>query len=132
VSSSDELAIRNVVAALARTADGADVDAYVALFTADAVWDLPGAPRRGTDDIRAGAVQRRAEGLVGPGSHTRHVVTTLVVTVDVDDATASSTWLFFGNTASRPELISMGTYDDALVRGRDRGWRVRHRRITIG
>ena len=71
---------------MAQLADGADVDAYVDLFTPDGSWEMPGAPRRGHDDIRAGSLARRAAGDIGPGSHTRHVVTILSVAVDGDDA----------------------------------------------
>ena len=39
----DELAIRNLIARVALYADGPDVEAYVALFTEDATWDMPGA-----------------------------------------------------------------------------------------
>jgi len=127
----DDGEIRNVVARLAQWADAGDLDDYVDLFTPDARWDMPGAPRHGHADIRAGAEARRAAGETGPGSNTRHVVTTTAVTVEGDDAIADSYWLFYRDTASAPCLQSMGSYRDHLVRV-DGGWTVARREIVIG
>jgi len=127
----DELAVRNLVARVAQYADGPDVDAYVALFTEDAVWDMPGAPRRGQAEIRAGSEERRAAGQTGAGSNTRHVVSTLAVTVDGNHAVADSVWQFYVDTASAPRLQLMGTYHDELRRVGN-AWKVAHRQITIG
>jgi len=131
LSAEDELAVRNLVARVAQYADGPDVDAYVALFTADAVWDMPGAPRRGQDEIRAGSEERRAAGTIGPGSNTRHVVSTIAVTIDGDQAVADSVWQFYADTASAPRLQLMGTYRDQCVRT-DGKWKLAHRTITFG
>ena len=127
----DELEVRNVVARLAQYADGGDLDAYVELYTPDGLWDMPGAPRKGRDEIRAGAAARRASGEAGPGSNTRHVVTTTAVTVDGDDAVADSVWLFYTSTSTAPSLFNMGTYRDHLVRT-PTGWQVAHREIVFG
>ncbi|MBV9284296.1 MAG: nuclear transport factor 2 family protein [Acidimicrobiia bacterium] len=131
MSAEDELAVRNLVARVAQYADGPDVDAYVALFTADAVWDMPGAPRRGLDEIRAGSEERRAAGTIGPSSNTRHVVSTIAVTIDGDQAVADSVWQFYADTASAPRLQLMGTYRDQCVRT-DGKWKLAHRTITFG
>jgi uncharacterized protein (TIGR02246 family) len=131
LTADDELAVRNVVARVALCADGPDVDAYVGLFTPDAVWDMPGAPRKGHAEIRAGSEERRAAGQIGPGSNTRHVVSTVAVAVDGDRAVADSYWQFYVDTVSAPRLQLMGAYHDELVRT-DAGWKLAHRRITIG
>jgi len=131
LSADDELAVRNLVARVAQYADGPDVDAYVALFTSDAVWDMPGAPRRGQDEIRAGAEERRTAGTIGPGSNTRHVVSTIAVTVDGDSATADSVWQFYADTATAPRLQLMGTYRDECRRVGSR-WKLARRTITFG
>jgi uncharacterized protein (TIGR02246 family) len=131
LSADDELAVRNVVARVAQYADGADVDAYVALFTPDAVWDMPGAPRRGHAEIRAGSEERRAAGQIGPGSNTRHVVSTTAVTVHEQHAVADSVWQFYVDTASSPRLQLMGTYHDELARiGNE--WKLARRQVSIG
>jgi len=127
----DELAVRNLVARVAQYADGPDVDAYVALFTPDAVWDMPGAPRHGHAEIRAGSKERRVAGQTGPGSNTRHVVSTTAVTLDGDGAVADSVWQFYVDTNTAPRLQLMGTYRDELRRvGQE--WKLAHRQITIG
>jgi uncharacterized protein (TIGR02246 family) len=132
VTVEDELAIRNVVANMSRFADDGTVDDYVGLFTEDAEWLMPGAPRRGRADIRAGSEARRAEGTTGPGSHTRHALTTITVQVDGDTARSASTWLFFTGTDQPPPTLRLvGTYTDTLVRTPD-GWRVARREIVIG
>ena len=131
MSADDELAVRNVVARVAQYADGPDVDAYVALFTPDAVWDMPGAPRRGHAEIRDGSEERRAAGQIGPGSNTRHVVSTMAVRVHNDHAIADSVWQFYVDTNTAPRLQLMGTYHDELVRMNGE-WKLAHRRITIG
>lgn len=127
-----ELAVRNQVARLAILADEGDLDDYQECFTEDAVWDLPGAPRHGRADIRQGAEERRASGTTGPGSHTRHVITTLVVSVDSsEEVRADSYFLFYRDTDTEPTLFNMGRYRDRWRWVGDR-WRLAHRAIVIG
>ncbi|MEN3358154.1 MAG: hypothetical protein V7637_2136 [Mycobacteriales bacterium] len=74
--------IRSLLARVAQVADAGTVAAYLELFTEDAVWEMPanpavGAPaerRAGRADIGAGVRARRAAGMQGPGTATRHVV----------------------------------------------------------
>ena len=128
----DELEIRNLVARLAQLADMGDLDEYVSLFTEDASWEMPGAPRHGRADIMAGAQDRRNSGTTGPESHTRHVISTLLVQSDGSDkATADSYWLFYGNTTTTPAVQLMGHYHDTLHRT-PKGWRLARREITFG
>jgi ketosteroid isomerase-like protein len=127
----DELAVRNLIAKVARLADGDDVDAYVDLFTPEAAWEMPGAAVHGHDEIRAGSIERRKAGLVGSGAATRHVVTTSVVTVDGDTAGAESTFQFFVDTTTMPRLSMIGTYQDHFVRT-DAGWKLARRIIEQG
>ena len=131
----DELAVRNLLARVAQLADNGDIDEYVACYTKDAVWAMPASPatgleastKEGIDDIRAGVVERRAAGVQGPGSNTRHVVTTSWITVDGDGATGSSYFLFLSGAT----VQSAGHYADRFVRSPD-GWQIAHRTITIG
>jgi uncharacterized protein (TIGR02246 family) len=131
VTADDELAVRNVIARLAQYADGPDVDAYVELFAPDAVWDIPGAPRHGHAEIRAGSEERRAAGQMGPGSNTRHAVTTVAVTVDGDTAVGDSYWQFWADTSTAPRVALMGTYHDDFVRTPS-GWKLKRREIAFG
>ena len=129
----DDAAVRNLVATLAQEADvGEQLDRYLACFCEDASWEMPGAPPvRGTEAIRAAAEERRRGGGVGPGSHTRHVITTQRVEVRGDEATSDSYFLFYTQTASRPQLERMGRYQDSLRRT-GQGWKLARRLITLG
>jgi 3-phenylpropionate/cinnamic acid dioxygenase small subunit len=135
-----DAAIRSVLARIAQLADGGDLDEYITLFADDAVWAMPENPtmgmpaseKRGRAEIRAGAEERRASGLQGPGTETRHVLTTVAVDIESDDrATARSYFQFYASTASQPVLRNMGQYDDVFVRDAQ-GWQLQHRTITFG
>ena len=132
--------IRTLLARIAQLADTGDLDEYIMKFTDDAVWAMPANPsvgleansRQGHDEIMAGARERRASGLQGPGTDTRHVLTTLAIDVETETrATARSYFLFFGSTTTTPVLRTMGQYDDVFVKG-ERGWQLAHRTITPG
>ncbi len=128
----DELQIRNLIARIALLADQGELDEYVDQFTEDAVWDFPSGPRHGRADILAGAVQRRADKVTGPGSNTRHVITTVSVQVPGGDAaTSDSYFLFYQNTTTAPTLFNMGHYRDTFAREGD-VWRLARRDITLG
>lgn len=129
----DELEVRNLIVRLAQYADGlGSCEEYAELFADDGEWLMPNAPRIGRADILAGALARRAEGTVGPGSNTRHVISTTAVDfADDDTALAQSYWSFFVETDTAPRLMSMGVYRDTLRRTPD-GWRMVRREISFG
>jgi uncharacterized protein (TIGR02246 family) len=127
----DELAIRNLIARVAQLTDDGDPDDYAQCFTEDATWEIPGAPRRGRDDIRTGLLDRRAIKACGPGTESRHMITTSSVRVlGADTAAAASTWMFCTELRTGPIVRATGVYADDLVRT-DEGWRVLHRRIIL-
>jgi 3-phenylpropionate/cinnamic acid dioxygenase small subunit len=132
--------IRSLLARVAHLADAGTLEEYVELFTEDTVWGMPGNPavgapadrRTGRADIAEGVRARRASGLQGPGTATRHAVVTIDVTVEsADSARSVAYWLFLADTTGTPRLTSTGRYDDEL-RLVDGGWRLGHRRITVG
>jgi 3-phenylpropionate/cinnamic acid dioxygenase small subunit len=125
------MAVASLIARIAQLADDGDLGDYVACFTEDARWDMPGAARRGRADIMTGAVERRATGGTGPGSATRHSVSTIAVSVAGDTATATAYWQFWAATTTSPQLTLMGRYDDSFRRGAD-GWQLDRRVITFG
>jgi 3-phenylpropionate/cinnamic acid dioxygenase small subunit len=127
-----ELEIRNIIARIAILADQGTLDEYVDQFTEDSLWDLPTAPRHGRSEIRAGAEARRAEGITGPGSGSRHIVTTTAIAIDDGDrVVADSYFMFLQNTTTSPTILNAGVYHDIFVR-QDGEWRLAHRRITLG
>lgn len=136
----EELEIRNLIAALAHHADHGDVADYMALFTDDAVWAMPANPvvgvpastRSGRADIEAGVHERRAAGVQGPGSATMHVITTIRIDfVDAEHARGRLYWQFYGDTAGGGALRSIGSYDDEYRLDADR-WKLARRTVTLG
>lgn len=129
----DEWAVRNVIVRLAQYADGlGSCEQYADLFTEDADWLMPNAPRHGRADILAGSIARRAEGGIGPGSNSRHVIASTVVEFETDDeAVADSYWMYFVETDKVPRMTLMGTYRDTLHRTSE-GWRMARREIAFG
>ncbi|MEY2421802.1 MAG: hypothetical protein QOI95_1869 [Acidimicrobiaceae bacterium] len=135
-----ELEIRNLLARLAQLADSGDTDAYVSLLTDDIVWAMPPSPavgltaseRRGHDEIATGQRERIAARLQGPGSNTMHVITTISIRFDSDDAaTARSHFMYWTSTSTEPTIASIGRYEDTLRRTSD-GWKLARRSITFG
>lgn len=136
----DQLEIRNLVARLAQLADTGDLSDYARCFAADAVWVPPSDPGVagvggtlvGIDDIVAGAQSRRDQGIQGPGSNTRHVVSvTSLEQVDSDHARGRTYWRYYVHTNAQPHLLTMGHYDDRFVRGIG-GWLLAQRETTRG
>lgn len=119
-----ELAVRNLIAKMAHMTDGGDLDSYARLLDGDCHWVMPRAePLRGRDAIVEAARARRAAGTTGPGSGNRHMVTTVTVEVQVDQAVARSNsyWMFLSTSQSPPAILGSGTYQDTF-RLTDSGW----------
>jgi len=129
----DEWAVRNVIVRLAQYADGlGSCEQYADLFTEDADWLMPNAPRKGRADILEGSIARRAEGGVGPGSNSRHVVASTAVEFTTDDeAVADSYWVYYVETNVAPRVTLVGHYHDTLHRTPE-GWKMARREITFG
>lgn len=112
-----ELAVRNAVAKIAHATDGGDLDSYAALIHPDARWVMPmGDPVVGRAAIVAAARARRESGTTGPGTGTRHVITTTWVEVNGDTAWSGSYWQFLADTAGTPVIRMSGVYQDTLRR----------------
>jgi 3-phenylpropionate/cinnamic acid dioxygenase small subunit len=135
-----DLAVRNVLARIAQTADTGTIEEYLDNFLPDAEWVMPdnptiglaGSVRSGHAEIRAGVEERRAAGFQGPGSASRHMVMTIGVSVEsADRATARSYFNYFTQTTTAPTITSVGQYDDTFVRMPD-GWKLARRVITAG
>jgi 3-phenylpropionate/cinnamic acid dioxygenase small subunit len=129
----DELTIRNMLALIAQRTDSGPLDACGELYALDARWEMPEMPvvRQGRAEIVADSTDGWAAGVAGPDSRSRHVISTVSVTVDGDLAVAESYWQFYVDTDVSPTLRSMGTYRDTFRRTVD-GWQLWHRQITLG
>lgn len=138
----DELEIRNLLAQLTYLADtvtDTDLDTYLDLFTEDATWAvvqdgiLGAQERRGRDQILEGVLERRRDGIQGPGTSTRHALHTIHIRFDSDDqAWATCYWHYYSQTTSpSPVLAGMGEYRNRMVRT-PAGWRLARREIVPG
>jgi uncharacterized protein (TIGR02246 family) len=131
----DDLAIRNLVARLAHLADESgpdDLDEYVSLFTEDASWGPPGQEHKGRAEILQGARDRRLNGQQGPGTDTRHIITTQAIRFDGPDTAVSDAYfVIMAQTRTSPTIRLVGRYRDLLQR-EDGAWRLASRQITMG
>lgn len=133
----DRLDVARLIARIAHLADDGEVAAYLDCFTADAAWELTSATglalteqvRRGRADLEAGVHERRASGMQGPGSRTKHDVSSIAVAVDGDRASATSYFRYYVDADRTPTLSAMGRYDDEFVRTPG-GWRLARRVIA--
>lgn len=135
--------VADTYARLAWAADYGTLEEYAALLHPDVVWEMPALPatglpaqvRSGRDEVLAGASERRASGIQGPGSATWHVLTNVAVTPVADsagtEATATAYWHFITGVNDKPRLLSTGVYRDRFVRA-EAGWVLAHRTIQRG
>ncbi|WP_327152115.1 nuclear transport factor 2 family protein [Nocardia sp. NBC_01329] len=126
-----ELEVRDFLGRCALCADEGHAEEYRNFYSEDVVWETTGTRQVGIAEVVAAAVERRRAGISGPGSHTRHVITTLTVTVDGSKAQALSYVQFYRDAHATPILELIIRYSDKLCRG-DGGWKITHRRITPG
>jgi uncharacterized protein (TIGR02246 family) len=131
----DDLAIRNLTARLAHLADETgpeDLDEYISLFTNDASWGPPGREHKGRTEILQGARERRLNGQQGPGTDTRHIVTTQAIRFEgLDAAVSDAYFVIMAQTKTHPTIRLVGAYHD-LLRREDGVWRLASRQITVG
>ncbi|WP_427869532.1 nuclear transport factor 2 family protein [Leucobacter luti] len=130
--------IRDTLARLAHLADLGDPREYAACFAEDALWEvsagaelpIPPAALRGRDAILAGAIERRAAGVQGPGTFTAHAVSTTSVEIDGSRAVARSLFMFYTGLDGAPALAAVGRYTDVFAEQPDGAWLLAHRSIT--
>ncbi|MDH6677264.1 3-phenylpropionate/cinnamic acid dioxygenase small subunit [Rhodococcus sp. LBL1] len=132
--------IQDLLARIAQLADDGTVEEYLEYFTVDAIWESQPNPvtgmaaqlRTGVASIEEGVRERRAGGVQGPGTSSRHVITTVAVSPNsTTEASSTAYWLFFRDTTTEPRLAGVGRYDDTH-RWEDGRWKLAHRRITVG
>jgi len=136
----DELAIRNILGAMAQLADSeSDLQQYRKLFAENGSWTLLAAAGAADQDaltyvgrtqIVDGALSRRKSGGQGPGSNVMHDVSTTVVDFDDDDtARVTSYFKLFGDTHQNPRVLGMGRYFDTFIRT-GTGWELSERIVA--
>lgn len=131
--------ITNLIPRLAQMTDFGTLEDYAALLAEDFVWEFPGSETstippsvvEGRDVNVAGSRSRRESGTQGPGSHTRHVVSSTSVQPDPDSPTAVTYFSFYGDTHQTPVLRMMGVYHDQFRRDAAGNWILARRTVVI-
>lgn len=117
--------VRAVIGAHTQAQDAGRTDDVVALYTPDAVLELPG-----TDPLQGHDALREAFKGWAPSQPQLHLVTNTVVTaLGPDEATAASDVAFLQRGESGWAVQVVGHYDDTLRRV-DGTWLLRRRRTT--
>lgn len=124
-AAADDAAIRNLLGRTALLGDEGAPEDYRQVYAPEAVWRMGAVEQRGQDEIVAAAAARRANGISGPGTGTRHLLIPLVIEVSGDSASAVSYLAFLAGTS----VAVVSTYRDKLVRT-SAGWRISERDIT--
>jgi uncharacterized protein (TIGR02246 family) len=128
----DQEQIRQVLIAYGEYLDARDYAGYASLFARDGVWTGGFGSATGPAGIQAMLEENlgKAEpGFINKSSF--HLMTTMVVAVDGDAATARSRYTFFtANADNKPVPSLAGRYVDEFVR-EDGQWKIK-RRTTHG
>ena len=124
--SDDRHAIMDLIMRYALAGDSGDFEALGACFAEDGILDLPLARGTGPDGVHAALA---AAGETHPlGLHTRHHVTTMVITPAADGKHAGGRVYFIAYTNRGPD--HSGVWEDRYVRT-GAGWRFAHRTVDI-
>lgn len=125
---SDEIAIQQTLNTYSVSATRGNLEAMVATFAPDGVWEVPGIEARfeGREAILAGA-----SAITGTIEYMVQLNAPAIIEVDGDTATAHSIIRECGKYAGRQACLEvLGLYDDKLVRTAD-GWRFALRVFTV-
>jgi len=124
----DQEEIRQVLIAYGEYLDARDYASYASLFARDGVWTGGFGSATGPAGIQAMLEQNLAKaepGFINKSSF--HLMTTEVVKVSGDTATARSRYLFFTASAdNKPGASLAGRYVDEFVR-EDGRWKIKQR-----
>ncbi|SCW69975.1 SnoaL-like domain-containing protein [Sphingobium faniae] len=128
---SDELAIRNLIARVARLTDQWRVESdLTSQYVEDAVWTIEGTePYHGHAGIIRRMREMRDAKICGPGSTMRHILSTAEVIADPttrEEATVHSFFIMGDMTAGSAKIAGYGQYTDR-VRKQDGQWRMASR-----
>lgn len=124
---SDEFAIQQTLNTYSYNASIGNLEAMVATFAPDGVWEVPGAGLALTGHE---AILAAAKGITGTLEYMVQLNSPAIIVVDGDRATAHSIIRECGKYAGKQlNLEVLGVYDDELVRLPE-GWRFAKRRFS--
>lgn len=133
----DRIAVEDVMARYVWAVDSLDAEAYVAVFTEDAVIDSNGSISRGHEEIRrivANLIKRRddnkAKGL--PTANLYHVISNVRITFPkANEAVHYSYWQTVRRDKDdRMTAAAMGRSEDHLVKLNGK-WLIQSRKLTV-
>jgi uncharacterized protein (TIGR02246 family) len=123
----DQEEIRQVLIAYGEHLDGRDFAGYASLFARDGVWTGGFGSATGPAEIQA--MLEKNLGKPEPGFINKsnfHLMTTEVVKVTGDTATARSRYMFFTTADNKPVASLAGRYIDTFVRENGK-WKIKSR-----
>lgn len=122
----DDADIRNFLARLAHLTDHGEVDSLMELWADDAVWQraATGEVVRGRDAIRAMTIDRRSQGIAGPGSSGYHLATTVLIDVHGDGTATAHSYLVFVRVKQGVPAIGLVAHYEDLLRRHPAGWQL--------
>jgi 3-phenylpropionate/cinnamic acid dioxygenase small subunit len=128
----DERDIREVLVLYGEYLDAKEYANYASLFAQDGMLTVAWGTATGPAAIEKLLIENAGKPPPGYVNKDRfHLMTTAVIRVDGDRATARSRYTVFeASPDNRPSAVHSGRYEDELVREAD-GWKIR-RRITHG
>jgi uncharacterized protein (TIGR02246 family) len=133
----DRIAVEDVMARYVWAVDSMDADAYVGVFTEDAVIDQPGVLTKGHEDIRkivTGLIKRREDNLAKglPDVNLHHVISNVrIVFPSANEAIHYSYWQTVRrNKDNQMVAAAMGRSEDHLVKHKGQ-WLIQLRKLTV-
>jgi 3-phenylpropionate/cinnamic acid dioxygenase small subunit len=142
----DELEIRNLIARIPVLTDTTlSREEYIECFAEDAIWECSyhkdeGAPGAhlsskivGRAEILADRARIRENLIQGPETNSFHLNSNLIVSIKGDDtAIAESYWIFIRCDNDDVWKVSTAGYYYDILRKYADGWKIFHRRFSIG
>lgn len=107
-----ELAVRRSLALTCLLADEAPLEQLGELLADDVRWSMSGRTWSGRAEVLEGLQVPRTSGVVGPGSGTRHLLTTVLVEAAEPGARTRSSWLLVRAADSGVEVLMADDYHD--------------------
>jgi ketosteroid isomerase-like protein len=125
---SDEFAIQQTLNTYSYSATTGDLEAMVATYAPDGVWEVPGIGALCTGHAE---ILAASQGIAGSIEYIVQMNSPALIEVDGDTATAQSIIRECGKYAGRDTCLEvLGLYDDKLVRTAE-GWRFAKRTFTV-
>lgn len=108
-----ELAVRRSLALTCLRADEAPIGELGQLLADDVTWSMSGRTWQGRAQVLEGLQVPRTSGMVGPGSGTRHLLSTVLVESAESGARSRSSWMLVRSGEAGVDVLMAGDYHDS-------------------